>query len=122
MVGMKSGQRAAMTDTDQHAFGQLLAEQRIERVFGALVDRRRRLVEKDQLWSVHHDAYETEALLLTRRQNMQPIGFILDSILQMTQLDRPQYLAHLLITCRARRLRIGQRAAQAPQGHIRLLG
>ena len=121
-VGVEGGQAVVLTDADQRAFGQVRADQSVERVFEACVDCGGCLVEEGQAGTVDQEAGDTEALFFSGGQDAGAIDLVVDPVFQVAQLDCSQRFAHLLIAYSVRELGIGQRGAQAAQGQVRVLG
>src|SRR5947208_13828928 len=82
---MEAPQRPMVPDADDRRMPIRFAQQPVERGFGRLVERRRRLVEKDDLRPDEQDPRKTEPLLLAAREALRPIAVDVELIDQISE-------------------------------------
>ena len=71
--------------------GQLLAQQRVEGVLEALVERRGGLVEEHDARAGEQHAPEAEPLLLAGGEAARPVGLLVEPVGEMEELDLLQH-------------------------------
>ena len=79
-----------MADADDRRVPIRFAQQPVERGFGRLVERRGRLVKKDDLRPHEQDPRKAEPLLLAAREPLRPIAVDVELVDQISEPDRAQ--------------------------------
>ncbi len=69
-----------MADADHDAVGQRSAKRSVQRELLTLVERGRRLVEEHHLGFGQQHPGERDALLLTRREHVGPVGILVEPV------------------------------------------
>ena len=102
--------RRAVADRDDRRARQPLLQQPVELGLRRLVERRRRLVEKQEIRLLQQRARDAEALLLAERQHPVPVRLLVEPLRQCGKADRVERRGDLLAAEGAGLRRIGDRA------------
>ena len=89
---VETPQGAVMADADDRRPPRRFAQQPVERHLRRLVERRGRLVEKDDLRAGQQNPGEGEPLLLADRQPLRPVAVLVQPVDEIGQADRAQRL------------------------------
>ena len=93
-----------MADADDRRCIELLRQQLHQLVLAFGVERRRGLVEHDDVGPMQQDAREREPLLLAAGQRLVPGGLLVEAIDQLAETDELQCLRDFIVALALRRL------------------